>query len=96
MLQTGRKTLVLAGGVAANSHIRKTAEEVCKKCGKTLYLPPLSLCGDCGAMSVKEMKEMAGLVRELMALRTALAEQNGERVPAVRVVLADELEKWSV
>ena len=55
-----------------------------------------TLGGDCGAMSVKEMKEMAGLVRELMALRTALAEQNGERVPAVRVVLADELEKWSV
>lgn len=44
------RALVLAGGVSANSHIRKTAEEVCKKCGKTLYLPPFSLCGDCGAM----------------------------------------------
>ena len=44
------KKLVLAGGVAANSHIRKTAEEVCKKCGCALYLPPISLCGDNGAM----------------------------------------------
>ncbi len=42
--------LVLAGGVAANSHIRKTADEVCKKCGAKLYLPPISLCGDNGAM----------------------------------------------
>lgn len=44
------RKLVLAGGVAANSHIRATAEKVCKKCGATLFLPPLSLCGDNGAM----------------------------------------------
>lgn len=44
------KKLALAGGVAANSHIRKTAEAVCEKCGATLYLPPVSLCGDNGAM----------------------------------------------
>ncbi len=42
--------LVLAGGVAANSHIRKTAEKVCKKHSTALFLPPLSLCGDNGAM----------------------------------------------
>ncbi|MBR7165638.1 MAG: tRNA (adenosine(37)-N6)-threonylcarbamoyltransferase complex transferase subunit TsaD, partial [Clostridia bacterium] len=42
--------LVLAGGVAANSHIRAVAEKVCKKCGCELFLPPLSLCGDNGAM----------------------------------------------
>ncbi|MBR2615278.1 MAG: tRNA (adenosine(37)-N6)-threonylcarbamoyltransferase complex transferase subunit TsaD [Clostridia bacterium] len=44
------RSLVLAGGVAANSHIRKTAERVCESCGARLYLPPLSLCGDNGAM----------------------------------------------
>lgn len=44
------KKLALAGGVAANSHIRKTAEAVCEKCGATLFLPPVSLCGDNGAM----------------------------------------------
>ena len=47
---TGYKKLVLAGGVAANSHIRKTAEEVAKKCGAEIFLPPLKLCGDNGAM----------------------------------------------
>ena len=50
LLATGHKKLVLCGGVAANSHIRKTAEAVCKKCGAELFLPPLSLCGDNGAM----------------------------------------------
>lgn len=50
LLKTGHKKLVLAGGVAANSHIRKTVEEVSKKCGVELYLPPLKLCGDNGAM----------------------------------------------
>ena len=44
------RKLVLAGGVAANSHIRKTAEKVCKKHSAALFLPPLSLCGDNGAM----------------------------------------------
>jgi N6-L-threonylcarbamoyladenine synthase len=48
--KSAHKKLVLAGGVAANSHIRKTAEKICKKCGAELYLPPLSLCGDNGAM----------------------------------------------
>ena len=42
--------LVVSGGVAANSHIRARLSALCKKLGKTLYLPPLSLCGDNGAM----------------------------------------------
>ena len=44
------RKFVLAGGVAANSHIRKTAENVCKKCGASLFLPSPALCGDNGAM----------------------------------------------
>ncbi|MBR2634632.1 MAG: tRNA (adenosine(37)-N6)-threonylcarbamoyltransferase complex transferase subunit TsaD [Clostridia bacterium] len=44
------RKLVLAGGVAANSHIRKAAAETCRKCGATIFLPPPSLCGDNGAM----------------------------------------------
>lgn len=47
---TGRKTVVIAGGAAANSHIRAAAERVCRAAGATLYLPPLSLCGDNAAM----------------------------------------------
>ena len=48
--QTGLKTVVLAGGVSANSHLRAAAAEVCKKKGARLCLPPLSLCGDNAAM----------------------------------------------
>ena len=48
--QTGRKTIVAAGGVAANSVIRADLEAACKKAGCKLYLPPLRRCGDNGAM----------------------------------------------
>lgn len=48
--ETGRKTIVAAGGVAANSIIRGDLERECKKAGCKLYLPPLRLCGDNGAM----------------------------------------------
>ena len=48
--QTGRKTIVAAGGVAANSIIRADLEAACKRAGCKLYLPPLRLCGDNGAM----------------------------------------------
>ena len=48
--QTGLKTLVLAGGVAANSHLRASLEKLCKKKGVTLAMPERSLCGDNGAM----------------------------------------------
>ena len=48
--QAGRKTLVAAGGVAANSFIRADLERACREAGCRLYLPPLSLCGDNGAM----------------------------------------------
>ena len=48
--QTGMKQMVLAGGVAANSHLRASLTEMCEKCGVTLYAPPISLCGDNAAM----------------------------------------------
>ncbi len=47
---TGDTTLVLAGGVSANSGLRRKAEEMCRENGFTLYVPPLSLCGDNAAM----------------------------------------------
>ena len=47
---TGMQTLVLAGGVAANSHLRAALEEVCRKRKATLVLPAKGLCGDNGAM----------------------------------------------
>ena len=48
--QTGYKTMVAAGGVAANSVIRGDLERSCEQRGCKLYLPPLKLCGDNGAM----------------------------------------------
>lgn len=44
------KTLVLAGGVSANSVLRSRMETLAKEKGWTLYLPDLSLCGDNAAM----------------------------------------------
>ena len=48
--QTGHKTLAVAGGVAANSRIRKELMRECEKRGVRLCMPPLSLCGDNAAM----------------------------------------------
>ena len=53
--QTGREldkaSLALAaGGVAANSIIRADLQRACREHGYRLYVPPLSLCGDNGAM----------------------------------------------
>ena len=46
----GYGKIAVAGGVAANSRIRGDLERACAKSGDRLYLPPLSLCGDNGAM----------------------------------------------
>lgn len=46
----GYKTIALAGGVAANSGLREMLSERAQKNGMTLYVPPLSLCGDNAAM----------------------------------------------
>ena len=48
--QTGRTVLCAAGGVAANSVIRKDLRRACEAADIRLYLPPLKLCGDNGAM----------------------------------------------
>lgn len=42
--------LVLAGGVAANSHLRARLSDVCRARRVPLFIPPLPLCGDNGAM----------------------------------------------
>ena len=46
----GYGKIAVAGGVAANSRIRSDLEAACRKTGDRLFLPPLSLCGDNGAM----------------------------------------------
>ena len=47
---TGRNIICAAGGVAANSIIREDLRQACEQIGVSLYLPPLNLCGDNGAM----------------------------------------------
>ncbi|WP_372458125.1 tRNA (adenosine(37)-N6)-threonylcarbamoyltransferase complex transferase subunit TsaD, partial [Streptantibioticus parmotrematis] len=44
------KTLVVVGGVAANSRVRSLAQERCAAAGIELRVPPLKLCTDNGAM----------------------------------------------
>jgi len=48
--QTGYDKLAVAGGVAANSRIRKDILFAAERTGAKVYLPPLSLCGDNAAM----------------------------------------------
>ena len=47
---TGSDKLVIAGGVSANSHLRRALAGLAEKRRAKLYMPPLSLCGDNGAM----------------------------------------------
>ncbi len=49
-LENGISTLVLAGGVSANSELRARMQDECKKHGIALYYPPLKYCGDNAAM----------------------------------------------
>lgn len=44
------KKIVVAGGVAANSRIRADFTSAAKENGYELFVPPLKLCGDNGAM----------------------------------------------
>ena len=48
--ESGIESLVIAGGVAANSRLRELATERCAKAGIKLRTPPLALCTDNGAM----------------------------------------------
>lgn len=48
--ERGRNVLVAAGGVAANSVIRRDLKNACEKAMIQLFVPPLKLCGDNGAM----------------------------------------------
>ena len=48
--ELGYDRIVVAGGVAANSRIRADFQRAAREAGKTLYIPPLRLCGDNGAM----------------------------------------------
>lgn len=67
---TGAHTIVLAGGVSANSGLRAGMETACARAGYRLFAPPLSLCGDNGAMVAAQG------YYELLAGHTARMELN--------------------
>ncbi len=48
--ETGIDTLIIAGGVAANSRLRSLAQERATKADIQLRIPPMNLCTDNGAM----------------------------------------------
>ena len=48
--ELGYGKLAVAGGVAANSRIRKDFQQAAEHDGIELFIPPLRLCGDNGAM----------------------------------------------
>jgi tRNA N6-adenosine threonylcarbamoyltransferase len=48
--RNGVETLVIGGGVAANSRLRSLAAERCERAGITLRVPRMRLCTDNGAM----------------------------------------------
>ncbi len=48
--QTGYQKIAIAGGVAANSRIRRDLLAMAQRLGAQVYMPPLKLCGDNAAM----------------------------------------------
>jgi len=66
----GADTIVLAGGVSANSGLRAGMEAACADRGYRLFAPLLSLCGDNGAMVAAQG------YYELLSGRTAGMELN--------------------
>ena len=48
--ELGYDKVVVAGGVAANARIRADFAKACEENGLKLFVPPLKLCGDNGAM----------------------------------------------
>lgn len=50
LLQYPDCDIAVAGGVAANSHLRRRLSEVAQKSGRKIHIPALNLCGDNAAM----------------------------------------------
>ena len=78
----GYKTIGLSGGVSANSGVRETLESACKQNGMTLYMPPVSLCGDNAAMIAAQgyYNYQAGITADESLNALASKELRGESV----------------
>lgn len=80
--QTGCKKVAIAGGVAANSRIRADILRAVEQLHGTVYLPPLKLCGDNGAMigSQAYYEYLAGNVADMSLNAYATKSILGEKV----------------
>jgi N6-L-threonylcarbamoyladenine synthase len=75
----GVRTLVVAGGVAANRSLRTRLEAACRERGWTFAVPSLAYCGDNAAM-----------VAWVGALRLARGERSDWSLPAVPTLVGTE------
>ena len=82
MKQTGYKHLAVAGGVAANSRIRKDILAAAEALGAEVYMPPLKLCGDNAAMIGAQAyyEYLAGNIADMSLNAYATKSILGERV----------------
>lgn len=80
--ETHCKKVAVAGGVAANSRIRRDILQVAEKLGAQVYMPPLKLCGDNAAMIGAQAyyEYLAGNVADMGLNAYATKSILGERV----------------
>ena len=80
--ETGCKKIAVAGGVAANSRIRRDLLKAAEKLGAEVYMPPLKLCGDNAAMIGAQAyyEYLAGNVADMRLNAYATKSILGERV----------------
>ena len=74
--------MALAGGVSANSLLRREMEKACHKNGIHLFMPKLSLCGDNAAM--------IGSAAYYHLMRGEIADLSLNARPALRLSLRAE------
>ena len=80
--ETGCKKIAVAGGVAANSRIRRDLLSAAEKLGAEVYMPPLKLCGDNAAMIGAQAyyEYLAGNVADMSLNAYATKSILGEKV----------------
>lgn len=92
----GRRSKAENWGKRGSARRELTVEQAAAQVAQRLLTAAnQTLEDDSASLSVKEMKELAGLVREALALRQ-LSDGAGSGAGAVRVVLEGDVERWSV
>ena len=90
---TGAKTLVMAGGVAANSHLRRAVAETCEKHGVRFIVPSIGYCGDNAVMTGACGYYMYGLGIKADSSLNAYASDEGAEEYFSSLRVSDKLQK---